>query len=74
MYQLADETLYLIPTAEVPVTNIYANEILNGDELPSCSSRPHRAFVVKRARPAKTRAGNSVHQFDKVSGGADHTT
>ena len=34
MYKCVDEDLYLIPTAEVPVTNIYAGEILSEDDLP----------------------------------------
>src|SRR5699024_3130831 len=34
MYKCVDEDLYLIPTAEVPVTNIYCNEILSEDDLP----------------------------------------
>ena len=34
MYKCVDEDLYLIPTAEVPVTNIYSGEILSEDDLP----------------------------------------
>ena len=34
MYKLSDDTMFLVPTAEVPVTNIYANDILNPEDLP----------------------------------------
>ena len=34
MYKCVDEDLYLIPTAEVPVTNIYSGEILSESDLP----------------------------------------
>ena len=35
MYKCVDEDLYLIPTAEVPVTNIYQDEILDEADLPN---------------------------------------
>ena len=36
MYKLKDDGLYLIPTAEVPLTNIHRGEIINEDDLPIC--------------------------------------
>jgi len=47
-----DEDLWLCPTAEVPVTNMYANEILLDDDLPL----KHQAYTpnFRRARPAST--------------------
>jgi seryl-tRNA synthetase len=67
MYQLNDETLYLIPTAEVPVTNIYANEILNGDELPKLFIAYTPCFRREAGAAGKdTRGLIRVHQFDKV--------
>ena len=67
MYQLSDETLYLIPTAEVPVTNIYANEILNGDELPKLFVAYTPNFRREAGAAGKdTRGLIRVHQFDKV--------
>jgi len=67
MYQLSDETLYLVPTAEVPVTNIYANEILNGDELPKLFVAYTPCFRREAGAAGKdTRGLIRVHQFDKV--------
>ena len=67
MYQLSDETLYLIPTAEVPVTNIYANEILNGEELPKLFVAYTPCFRREAGAAGKdTRGLIRVHQFDKV--------
>lgn len=66
-YALRDEDLFLIPTAEVPVTNLYRDEILTEAELP-------RAFVAYSpcfrreagAHGKDTRGLLRVHQFDKV--------
>jgi seryl-tRNA synthetase len=67
MYQLSDETLYLIPTAEVPVTNIYANEILSSDELPKLFVAYTPCFRREAGAAGKdTRGLIRVHQFDKV--------
>ena len=67
MYRLADEDLFLNPTAEVPVTNIYQDEILDGDRLPIyltayCASYRREAGSYGR----DTRGMIRVHQFDKV--------
>lgn len=67
MYKLKDEDLFLIPTAEVPVTNIHRDEILEEDELPI----KYTAFTACFRREAgsygkDTRGLIRVHQFDKV--------
>jgi len=67
MYRLADEDLFLNPTAEVPLTNIYQDEILEGSQLPihltaHCASYRREAGSYGR----DTRGMIRVHQFDKV--------
>ena len=67
MYRLADEELFLNPTAEVPVTNMYRDEILEGERLPIY----HTAYCASYRREAgaagrETRGMIRVHQFDKV--------
>jgi seryl-tRNA synthetase len=67
MYRLQDEDLYLNPTAEVPVTNIYREEILDAAMLPIrhvgyCASYRREAGSYGR----DTRGMIRVHQFDKV--------
>ena len=67
MYKCVDEDLFLIPTAEVPVTNIYANEILSEDELPKymCAYTP--CFRREAGSAGKdTRGLIRQHQFNKV--------
>ncbi len=67
MYQLSDESLYLIPTAEVPVTNILAGEILTADELPKLFVAYTPCFRREAGAHGKdTRGLMRVHQFDKV--------
>ncbi|MBV8301495.1 MAG: serine--tRNA ligase [Candidatus Dormibacteraeota bacterium] len=66
-YATRDDDLYLIPTAEVPVTNLYREEILEASELPIA----HAAFTpcFRReagAAGADTRGYVRLHQFDKV--------
>ena len=67
MYQVPIDGLYPIPTAEVPVTNMYGNEILPADQLPI----QHTAYTPCFRREAgaagrDTRGLLRVHQFDKV--------
>ena len=67
MYRLKDEDLFLNPTAEVPITNIYRDEILDGERLPIrhvgyCASYRREAGSYGR----DTRGMVRVHQFDKV--------
>ncbi|MCC5945511.1 MAG: serine--tRNA ligase [Bernardetiaceae bacterium] len=67
MYKIVDEDLYLIPTAEVPITNIYRDVILEESELP----RKHCGYTPCFRREAGSwgahvRGLNRLHQFDKV--------
>ena len=67
MYALRDDPLYLAPTAEVPVTNLYRDEILRADQLPIklCAYTP--CFRREAGAAGKdTRGMIRVHQFDKV--------
>jgi seryl-tRNA synthetase len=67
MYHSTVDDLYLIPTAEVPVTNIYRNVILNEAQLPvrNCAYTP--CFRREAGSyGAHVRGLNRLHQFDKV--------
>src|SRR5574344_273425 len=67
MYKCENEDLYLIPTAEVPVTNIYNNEILSEDELPKYMTAYTPCFRREAGSAGKdTRGLIRVHQFNKV--------
>jgi len=68
MYRLAsDEDLYLIPTAEVPVTNIHRDEMLNEDDLPLYYTAYTTCFRREAGSYGKdTRGLVRIHQFDKV--------
>ncbi|UPW01438.1 serine--tRNA ligase [Halorussus gelatinilyticus] len=66
-YKLEDEDLWLCPTAEVPVTNMYRDDILLKDDLPL----KHQAYTPNFRREAgehgtETRGIVRVHQFNKV--------
>jgi seryl-tRNA synthetase len=67
MYKCENEDLYLVPTAEVPVTNIYANEIMPEEMLP-CSMAAYTPCFRREAGSAgkDTRGLIRVHQFNKV--------
>ena len=56
MYVIERDDLYLIPTAEVPVTNLYRDEILPDGWLPSTTPPTRRASDERPGRPARTRA------------------
>ena len=67
MYHATADGLYLIPTAEVPITNLYRDEIVEADQLPikmvgytPCFRREAGSYG------AHVRGLNRVHQFDKV--------
>ncbi len=67
MYNITEDGLYLVPTAEVPITNIYRNVILQANKLPirnvaysSCFRREAGSWG------AHVRGLNRLHQFDKV--------
>jgi seryl-tRNA synthetase len=63
----ADDDLYLIPTAEVPVTNVYRDEILDGDDLTINLAGYSACFRREAGAAGKdTRGLLRVHQFDKV--------
>ncbi|MBS1521614.1 MAG: serine--tRNA ligase [Bacteroidetes bacterium] len=67
MYFVGLDNLYLIPTAEVPITNLYRDVILKADELPirNCGHTP--CFRREAGSyGAHVRGLNRLHQFDKV--------
>jgi len=67
MYHVTGDNLYLIPTAEVPVTNIYRDVILHSDELPIKNTAFTPCFRREAGSYGKDVRGlNRVHQFDKV--------
>ncbi len=67
MYRLKDDDLFLIPTAEVPVTNIFRDEILNEDDLPIYYTAYTACFRREAGSYGKDTKGLiRVHQFDKV--------
>jgi seryl-tRNA synthetase len=67
MYVIERDDLYLIPTAEVPVTNLYRDEILAGDDLPIYHAAYTPCFRREAGAAGKdTRGLLRVHQFDKV--------
>ena len=67
MYELKEEALYLIPTAEVPVTNMYRDVILKSDELPVLNVGYTACFRREAGSwGADVRGLNRLHQFDKV--------
>jgi seryl-tRNA synthetase len=67
MYALKDEELFLIPTAEVPVTNLFANEILAASDLPRAMTAYSPCFRREAGAHGKdTRGLIRVHEFDKV--------
>ncbi|WP_394759280.1 serine--tRNA ligase [Flavobacterium sp.] len=67
MYHDAKDNLYLIPTAEVPVTNIFRDVILNENELPVLCTGYTPCFRREAGSwGAHVRGLNRLHQFDKV--------
>lgn len=67
MYRLKDDDLFLIPTAEVPVTNIHKNDVLNEEDLPIYYTAYTPCFRREAGSYGKDTKGLSrVHQFDKV--------
>ena len=67
MYRLDDDQGYLIPTAEVPVTNLHRDEILDGAQLPMAMCAYSPCFRREAGAAGKdTRGLLRVHQFDKV--------
>ena len=67
MYFVCEDNLYLIPTAEVPVTNLYRDVIIPGDELPKKNCAYSACFRREAGSYGKDVRGlNRLHQFDKV--------
>lgn len=67
MYKIEGEDLYLIPTGEVPLTNMYANEILDKEELPVYRVAYTPCFRAEAGSAGRdTRGLVRLHQFDKV--------
>ncbi len=67
MYHVTVDNLYLIPTAEVPVTNFYRGLILKEEELPLKSTAYSACFRREAGSYGKDVRGlNRLHQFDKV--------
>ena len=67
MYHCQLDNLYLIPTAEVPVTNIYRDVILTDDKLPVKNCAYSACFRREAGSYGKDVRGlNRLHQFDKV--------
>ncbi|PID92475.1 MAG: serine--tRNA ligase [Bacteroidetes bacterium] len=67
MYHVESDNLYLIPTAEVPVTNIYRDLILRAEDLPIKNTAYTPCFRREAGSYGKEVRGlNRVHQFDKV--------
>ncbi|MBX2861380.1 MAG: serine--tRNA ligase [Vampirovibrio sp.] len=67
MFRCRDDALYLTPTAEVPVTNLYREEILNDADLPIHMTAYTPCFRREAGAPGKdTRGLIRQHQFNKV--------
>ena len=67
MYHDAQDDLYLIPTGEVPVTNIMRGELISEKELPICFTAYTPCFRREAGSyGAHVRGLNRLHQFDKV--------
>jgi seryl-tRNA synthetase len=67
MYALRDEDAFLIPTAEVPLTNLYRDEVLSEADLPQALTGYSSCFRREAGAAGKdTRGLLRVHEFDKV--------
>ncbi|MGA2775632.1 MAG: serine--tRNA ligase [Candidatus Omnitrophota bacterium] len=67
MYRLKDDDLFLIPTAEVPLTNIFRDEVLEESRLPVYYAAYTACFRREAGSYGKDTKGlTRVHQFDKV--------
>jgi seryl-tRNA synthetase len=66
-YVLAEDELYLVPTAEVPVTNFHRDELMDGARLPIAYTAYSPCFRREAGAAGKdTRGLLRLHQFDKV--------
>jgi seryl-tRNA synthetase len=67
MYYVTEDKLYLIPTAEVPITNLYRDVILKAEQLPIKNCGYSSCFRREAGSYGKDVRGlNRLHQFDKV--------
>jgi len=67
MYHATEDNLFLIPTAEVPITNLYRNEMLKEADLPIKNVGYTQCFRREAGSYGKEVRGlNRLHQFDKV--------
>ena len=67
MYRLKDDDLFLVPTAEVPITNLHRDEVLKEEELPLKYTAYTPCFRREAGSYGKDTKGLiRVHQFDKV--------
>ena len=67
MYHVPEDGLYLIPTAEVPLTNLLRNQLLEAKDLPICMTGYTPCFRREAGSyGANVRGLNRLHQFDKV--------
>ena len=67
MYHVTDDNLFLVPTAEVPLTNIFRNEILSDKDLPARLTAYTPCFRREAGSyGSDVRGLNRLHQFDKV--------
>ena len=67
MYHVTADNLYLIPTAEVPVTNLFRGDLLNAKDLPiACTGYTPCFRREAGSYGAHVRGLNRLHQFDKV--------
>lgn len=67
LYRVPEDGLWLIPTAEVPLTNLYRDHIFDGDQLPVNLTGHTPCFRREAGAAGKmTRGMNRLHQFDKV--------
>jgi seryl-tRNA synthetase len=67
MYHVNEDNFYLIPTAEVPLTNIYRDKIISADEMPVLLTGYTPCFRREAGSyGSEVRGLNRLHQFDKV--------
>jgi len=67
LYRDAEDDLWFVPTAEVPLTNLHRDEVLSADQLPICYVAYTACFRREKMSAGKdTRGIKRGHQFDKV--------
>ena len=67
LYSIPEDNLYLVPTAEVPLTNLWAEEILEADQLPIAAVAHTPCFRREAGAAGRENRGISrIHQFHKV--------